>query len=64
MKKMNKFRKYSMIPMLAAAVLLTGCEKEEDEIPEWLVLGFKLKIKQFQVKLFLNSMIRLDFHLI
>ncbi len=31
---MNKFRKYSMIPMLAAAVLLTGCEKEEDEIPE------------------------------
>lgn len=34
MKKMNKFRKYSMIPMLAAAVLLTGCEKEEEEVPE------------------------------
>ena len=34
MNKMNKFRKYSMIPMLAAAVLLTGCEKEEEEIPE------------------------------
>ena len=34
MNKMNKFRKYSMIPMLAAAVLLTGCEKEEEEVPE------------------------------
>ena len=31
---MNKFKKYSMIPMIAAAVLLTGCEKEEDEVPE------------------------------
>ena len=31
---MNKFKKYSMIPMLAAAVLLTGCKKEEDEVPE------------------------------
>jgi len=34
MKKMNKFRKYSLIPALAAAVLLTGCEKEEEEVPE------------------------------
>ncbi|MDC1188565.1 GTP cyclohydrolase [Flavobacteriales bacterium] len=31
---MNKFKKYSMVPMLAAAVLLTGCEKEEKEVPE------------------------------
>lgn len=31
---MNKFKKYSMIPMLAAAVLLTGCKKEEEEVPE------------------------------
>ena len=31
---MNKFKKYSMVPMLAAAVLLTGCKKEEDEVPE------------------------------
>lgn len=31
---MNKFKKYSMIPMLAAAVLLTGCDKEEEEVPE------------------------------
>jgi len=34
MKPMNKFKKYSMIPMLAAAVLLTGCDKEEEEVPE------------------------------
>ena len=34
MKPMNKFKKYSMVPMLAAAVLLTGCEKEEKEVPE------------------------------
>tara|TARA_B100000963_G_scaffold360042_1_gene389427 strand:+ start:737 stop:1450 length:714 start_codon:yes stop_codon:yes gene_type:complete len=34
MRKINKFRKYGMIPVLAVAVLLTGCEKEEDEIPE------------------------------
>lgn len=34
MKTINKFKKYSLIPMLSAAVLLTGCEKEEDEVPE------------------------------
>ena len=34
MNKMNKFRKYSMIPVLATAVLLTGCEKEPEEVPE------------------------------
>ena len=34
MKTMNKFKKYSMIPMLAAAALLTSCEKEEDEVPD------------------------------
>lgn len=33
MNKMNKFKKYSMIPMIAAAVLLTGCEKD-DVVPE------------------------------
>ena len=31
---MNKFKKYSMIPVLAATVLLTGCKKEEEEVPE------------------------------
>ena len=34
MNKMNKFRKYGMIPVLAASVLLTGCEKEPEEVPE------------------------------
>ena len=34
MKTIYKFKKYSMIPLLSAAVLLTGCEKEEDEVPE------------------------------
>ena len=34
MKTINKFKKYSLIPMLSAAVLLTGCEKEADEVPE------------------------------
>ena len=33
MKTMNKFKKYSMIPLVAIAVLITGCEKEEDETP-------------------------------
>ena len=31
---MKKFRKYGMIPVLAASVLLTGCEKEPEEVPE------------------------------
>lgn len=34
MKTMNKFKKYTMIPLVAIAVLITGCEKEEDEIPQ------------------------------
>lgn len=33
MKMMKRIKKYGIIPMLAAAVLLTGCS-EEDEVPE------------------------------
>lgn len=36
MKMINYFKKYSIIPVLAAAVLVTGCKKEEEkeEVPE------------------------------
>lgn len=33
MKTMNKLKKYTMIPLVAIAVLITGCEKEVEEVP-------------------------------
>lgn len=34
MKMINYFKKYSIIPVLAAAILVTGCKKEEEEKKE------------------------------
>ena len=34
MKTMKTIRQIGMLPVIATAILLTGCAKEEEEVPE------------------------------